>query len=134
MSKIISMKAFVPWCYVADTPPGTHEEFRALLGKWRPSALLIAIAQLSVTFGYRQRHSRLFPSLQYAVCLFPAKNNLGFQFSLHSCRARAHQRRGRCLPQAPNKSPCDHTRLAILLSVAGAILSDSCIRAVKDKP
>jgi hypothetical protein len=52
MSKTISMKAFVPWCHVADTPPGTHEEFRVLLGKWRPSAVLIAIAQLSVTFGY----------------------------------------------------------------------------------
>lgn len=47
-----SMKSFVPWCYITNTPPGTHEEFRELLKQWRPSAVLVAIAQLSITFGY----------------------------------------------------------------------------------
>jgi hypothetical protein len=50
--KTVQMHAFVPWCYVTSTEPGTHEQFRSLLGKWRPSAVLIAISQISVAFGY----------------------------------------------------------------------------------
>jgi hypothetical protein len=54
MSQItpFSMKSFVPWCYITNTTPGTHEQFRELLKQWRPSAVLVAIAQLSIAFGY----------------------------------------------------------------------------------
>jgi hypothetical protein len=46
------MKSFVPWCYIVNSTPGTHEQFRELLKQWRPSAVLVAIAQLSIAFGY----------------------------------------------------------------------------------